>query len=169
MKPALLVVDMQNEFFEPGSPALGSLTSAVEHINYALGYFRRAAAPVVVVSDIEEGRDPGTKRYETHESLKLLPADLRVDKRAGNAFWKTDLDAELRARDVSFVVVSGFCAEQCVLNTYRGAVERGYAAAILRGGIASPTAEHVRFVEAINDVVSLGALRGLLRLAYGEG
>jgi nicotinamidase-related amidase len=82
----------------------------------------------------------------------------------GNAFWKTDLDAELRMRGVDMVIVSGFCAEYCVLDTYRGARERGYPVAVLRGGIASRRAEHVRLVEAICEIVSHGALAGLMGL-----
>src|SRR6185437_2404065 len=127
MTPALLVVDMQNEFFAPGSPAAGSLAVAAEYINAAIGLFRRAKAPVVVVSDIEEPlRVPGSELFGLHPSVAAEPSDLRIDKRFGNAFWKTDLDELLRARSIDMVIVSGFCAEFCVLATYRGAVERGY-------------------------------------------
>jgi nicotinamidase-related amidase len=157
---------MQNEFFAPGSPAAGSLAVAAEHINSAIQVFRRARAPVVVVSDIEEPqRVPGSGPFELHRSVAAEPCDLRVDKRFGNAFWKTDLDEQLRARSVDMVVVSGFCAEFCVLETYRGARERGYPVTLLRGGIASPNADHRRMVEAICEVVSPGALAGLMGLA----
>jgi nicotinamidase-related amidase len=166
MKPALLVVDLQNEFFAEGSPALGSLRSAAEYVNAAIQLFRRAGAPVVVVSDIEEpDRVPGHEAFAVHASIAVEAGDLRVDKRHGNAFWKTALDEELRARSVDVVIVCGFCAEHCVLDTYRGARERGYASALLRGGLASPVGEHVRVVEAICEVVSYGALAGLMGLA----
>jgi nicotinamidase-related amidase len=165
MSLALLVVDMQNEFFAEGSPAAGSLASAVEHVNAAIQLFRRAGAPVVVVSDIEEpDRVPGREPFGLHASVAAEAGDLRVDKRSGNAFWKTDLDEQLRGRSVDMVIVSGFCAEYCVLETYRGARERGYAAALLRSGIASPHADHLRMVEAICEVVSVGALGGLMGL-----
>lgn len=163
MIPALLVVDMQNEFFAPGSPAAGSLAVAVEYINPAIRLFRDAKAPVVVVSDIEEPhRVPGSEAFGLHPSVAAEPSDLRVDKRFGNAFWKTDLDEQLRTRSVNMVIVCGFCAEFCVLETYRGARERGYPVALLRGGIASPNADHRRMVEAIREVVSPGALAGLM-------
>jgi nicotinamidase-related amidase len=163
MTPALLVVDMQNEFFAEGSPAAGSLASAAEHVNAAIRAFRRVGAPVVVVSDIEEPhRVPGSEPFGLHASIAAAAGDLHIDKRFDNAFWKTDLDEELRRRSVDMVIVSGFCAEYCVLGTYRGAYERGYAAAVLRGGIASPNADHLRMVEAICEVVSPGALAGLL-------
>lgn len=162
MKPALLVVDMQNEFFAEGSAAAASLRCATEYINAAIALFRRLDAPVIVVRDISEpDRVPGRDSFEVHASLAISPGDLRVDKIFGNAFWQTNLDEALRARGVDMLVVSGFCAEYCVLDTFRGARERGYAAAILRDGIASPRAERIRFVEQICEVVSYGALAGL--------
>lgn len=163
MKPALLVVDMQNEFFAPESPALASLRSATEYINATIALFRKHGAPVVVVSDIEEpSRVPGAEPFAFHPSVAIEPADDRIDKRFGNAFWKTDLDELLRKKGVDTVIVCGFCAEFCVLSTHRGAVERGFGAAVLRSGLASPSADHIRFVEAICDVVSYGALAAFL-------
>lgn len=162
MKPALLVVDLQAEFFEEGSPALPSLRSAVEYVNAAIALFRKAGAAVVVVRDVEGERAPGNPAFEVHPSVKVHPEDLHVDKRAGNAFWQTDLERELRSRGVDFVVITGFAAEQCVLDTCRGARERGFGAALLRGSIAGPHEKNIGFVERICDVISYGTLEHLM-------
>lgn len=163
MKPALLVVDLQNEFFEEGSPSLPSLRSAVEYVDAAITLFRRVGAPIVVVRDIEEpGREPGMPAFEVHPSVKVRPEDLHVNKRFGNAFWLTDLEEDLRTRQVDFVVITGFRAEGCVLDTFRGARERGFGAALLQGSIAGPRQDHVDFVERICDVISYGALASIL-------
>ena len=165
MNLALLVIDMQNEFFAEGNPAKPSLHAAVEYINGAIALFRKASAPVIIVSDIEEPtRIPGAPSFALHESIAAEPGDLRVDKRAGNAFWETDLDAQLRARSIDMLILSGFCAEYCVLNTFRGARERGWPAAILKNGIATPNQDRIRFVEDICDVISYGALEGWMGL-----
>jgi nicotinamidase-related amidase len=163
MKPALLVVDMQNEFFVEKPQALESLQSAVEYINATIALFRRANAPVIVVSDINEpDRVRGRESFAVHSSITVLESDQQIDKRFGNAFWQTDLDERLRAQSVDMVIVSGFCAEYCILDTYRGAVERGYGAALLRNGIAGPRADHIRVVETICELVSYGALAGFM-------
>jgi nicotinamidase-related amidase len=169
MKPALLVVDMQNEFFAERPAARASLVSAVEYINAAIQLFRRISAPVVIVHDIDEpDRVPGREGFDLHPSIQAEPGDPRVHKRHGNAFWQTDLDDLLRARSADVVIVSGFCAEQCVLDTFRGASERDYSPALLRGGLASPNADRIRFVEDICEVVSYGALEGFLGKPSGE-
>lgn len=162
MKLALLVIDLQNEFFEDGSPALATLRPAVEYVNAAIALFRKAGAQIVVVRDIEDQRAPGHPSFEVHPSVKVHTEDLHVDKRAGNAFWQTELEQELRSRDIDFVVLVGFAAEYCVLNTYRGATERGFGAAIMRGAIAGPREEHIGFVERICDVISYGTLERLM-------
>jgi len=168
VKPALLVVDLQNEFFADDSPALPSLRAAVEYVNAAIGLFRKLGAPVVVVRDLEEpARVPGAASFEVHPSVEVEPGDAHVDKRFCNAFWKTDLEERLRAQGVDFVVVTGFCAEYCVFGTFRGAQERGFGAAVLRNAIASPRREHIEFVERICDVISYGALAAVL--GQGEG
>jgi len=58
--------------------------------------------------------------------------------------------------------VTGFCAEYCVLSTYRGAKDLDLTPIILRDSLASDNAEHIRFVEEISETISLGALKTLL-------
>ncbi len=69
--------------------------------------------------------------------------------------------SEHRAR-IDTVIVTGFCAEFCVLSTYRGAEDFDFKAIMLKGALASDNAEHIRFVEEISETVSFGALKTLL-------
>jgi nicotinamidase-related amidase len=163
VKPVLLVVDLQNEFFEQDTASLPSLRNAVEYANAAIALFRRASAPIVVVRDIEEpNREAGKPAFQVHPSVKVLATDLHVDKRFGNAFWLTDIEEDLRNRAVDFVVITGYRAEFCILDTFRGARERGFGAALLQGSIAGPRQDHIDFVERICDVISFGALASIL-------
>jgi nicotinamidase-related amidase len=160
---ALLVIDLQNEFFEPGSPALPSLQRAAEYVNETIAVFRRHNLPIVVVRDVESPeRVPGKPRFEVHPSIAVKPSDIHIDKHYGNAFWKTDLETRLRDLGVNSVILTGYCAEYCVLATQRGAKERGFTAAVMRGSLASGVEEHITFVERICDVVSYGLLEKLI-------
>lgn len=164
MKPALLVIDVQNEFFEFSPTTKQSLEESIEYINAAIELFRERELPVVAVlhQDEEEGLVPGSPGFEMHQSINLLPSDLRIVKTYGNAFNKTPLAEELRALGVDTVIVTGFCAEYCILSSYRGALDYDFAPIILRGSLASTIPEHIRFVETINDVISYGALKAVL-------
>jgi nicotinamidase-related amidase len=164
MKPALLVIDMQNEFFDINQACSDSLKSAIEYINAAIGLFRKKNLPIVVIQhkDEEQGLVPGKPGFDVPKSVKLEPQDIRIVKTYGNSFTKTGLVEKLREFQVDTVIVSGFCAEYCVLSTYRGAQDFDFTPIMLKGSLASENAEHIRFVEEITEIISYGALKTLL-------
>jgi nicotinamidase-related amidase len=172
MKPALLVIDIQKEFLHPSadssssrSQALAdSLNSAIEYINAAIDLFRKKDLPIVVIQhkSEEDGLVPGKPGFDVPDSVKLEPQDIRIVKTYGNAFTKTGLAEKLRKLGVDTVIVTGFCAEFCVLSTYRGAEDMDFKPVILKGSLASRSPDRVRFVEDINETISYGALKTLL-------
>jgi nicotinamidase-related amidase len=164
MKPALLVIDVQNEFFNINQVCSDSLKSAVDYINEAIGLFREKNLPVVVIQHKSAERElvPGKSGFDVHKSVKLKPEDMRIVKTYGNSFTKTGLAEKLRALGVDTLIVTGFCAEYCVLSTYRGAQDFDFTPIILKGSLASDNTDHIRFVEEITETISYGALKALL-------
>jgi nicotinamidase-related amidase len=164
MKPALLVVDVQKEFFKFGPTAAQSLNDAMEYINVAIALFREKDLPVICVQhmDEEEKLVPGEEGFELPEELDILPSDLFIHKTYGNSFNKTSLEDELRELGVDTVIITGFCAEYCVLSTYRGAQDFDLTPIILRGSLASDNLKNIKFVESISDIISHGVLKKVL-------
>ena len=165
MRPALLVVDIQQAFFAENAVTTASLDNSIEYANAAMPLFRAKGLPVVCVLDEapEEGRVPGTPGFEPPERLRFEASDLRVVKRTGSAFaGGTGLGDQLRALGIDAVVIVGFCAEYCVLSTSRGARDEGFKALLLRDALASGHPDRIPFVEAVNDGLSFGALQYLL-------
>jgi nicotinamidase-related amidase len=163
MKPALFIIDMQNKFFS-NQACMDSLNSAIEYVNTAIALFRRKNFPIFAIQhkDEKENLVPDTPDFEVHKSLKLQPQDTRIIKTYSNSFTKTGLADKLRELGVDTIIVTGFCAEYCVLSTYRGAQDNDFTPIILRGSIASDNKEHIRFVEEITETISDGALKTLL-------
>lgn len=164
MKPVLLVIDVQNEFFSLNQACSNSLKSAIEYINVAINLFRKRNFPIIVIQhkSEEQGLVPGKSGFDVPESVKLEPQDIRIMKTYSNSFAKTGLAEKLKELGVDTVIVTGFCAEFCVLSTYRGAQDFDLTPIILKGSLASDNAEHIRFVEEISDTISYGALKTLL-------
>jgi len=164
MKPALLVIDIQNEFFNRNQACDDSLKSSIAYINAAIDLFREKNLPIVVIQhkSEEQGLVPGKSGFDVHDSVQLKPQDLRIAKTYGNSFTKTGLAERLRKLGVDTVIVTGFCAEYCVLSTCRGAQDFDFTPIILKGSLASENAEHIRFVEEITETISYGALKTLL-------
>jgi len=164
MKLALLVVDVQKAFFEFSPTTALSLNDAIEYINAAIALFREKHLPIICIQHVDEGEKlvPGEEGFELPEELDILPSDLHIHKTYGNAFNRTPLKDRLGELGADTVIITGFCAEYCVLSTYRGAQDLDLTPIILRGSLASTTPENTRFVEGISDIISYEALKKML-------
>jgi nicotinamidase-related amidase len=163
MKPVLLVIDVQKEFFKNPRTAQ-SLNDAIEYINAAIELFRERHLPIVCIQDVdkEEGVVPGKDGFELPQNLNILSSDLHIHKTYRNSFNKTPLGEKLRELGVDTVIITGYSAERCVLSTYRGAEDLDLTSIILRGALASDNQENIEFVERINNIISYESLKKVL-------
>jgi nicotinamidase-related amidase len=164
VKPALLVIDVQKSFFDISPTIAQSLKEAIETINAAIALFRGKHLPIISIQhvDQENGLVPGTPGFDLPDELEILASDLHIHKTYGNAFNKTPLAQALQAQGVDTVIVTGFCAEYCVLGAYRGALDLDLTPMLLRGAIASGKIENIGFVESICAILSYGVLEKIL-------
>jgi nicotinamidase-related amidase len=164
MKPALLVIDVQKEFYKNNAQTAQSLRDAVEYINEAITLFRAKNLPIVCIQHMDEKDKliPGEDGFELPEELNILSTDIHIHKTYSNAFNKTSLQSKLHELNVDTVIITGFCAEYCVLSTCRGASDLDLTPILLRGSLASATPENIKFVESISDIISYDALRKVL-------
>lgn len=136
MRRALLVIDMQRDSVEPGAPA--AVEGAVElipAINAAARDIRAEGGLVAWItrsylpdgSNVEASRLPqwrehpfivaGTPGAEQVPELEVEEVDLRLVKPRFSSFFGTDLDAALRAADVTELVLAGVDLSRCVRAT----------------------------------------------------
>ncbi len=164
MKSALLVIDIQKQFYEIDDETTHSLNCAVEYANEAIKIFRKKKLPIISIQHIneEDGLIPGNSDFDLPDDLKIIPDDLHIHKTYSNAFNKTELLEELKKMNVDSVVICGFCAEYCVLSTYHGARDVDLFPFILRGALASSTQKNIEFVEDICESVTLGVLSKII-------
>ena len=164
MKAALLIIDVQKESIKTESIASQSINKAIECINSAIALFRKKSLPIIGIQYIKEEDHlvPGMDGFEIPETVNILPSDIRIQKTHGNAFIKTDLQRILQEYNINTLILTGYCAEYCVLSTYRGARDLDLNPIILRNSIASGNPENIKFVENICEIVSFVALQNLL-------
>ncbi len=161
MKPALLVIDVQKEFFKSDPDTEKSLTNAVQYIVPAISLFHDKKFPIVFVQHMDEGDGllPGTEGFDLPKDFDVHPEDMRITKTYNNSFNKTGLNEKLKALGVDTLIITGYCAEWCILSTLRGAWDLDLNAIVLIGSIASGSKEAIAFVESNHEVVSFGALK----------
>jgi nicotinamidase-related amidase len=164
VRTALLVIDMQKHYVFASEEKTRIALKVVECINFAIDLFRKKELPIICIQhmDSEEDVVPGTERFNNIEQLTIVSSDIHIMKTYGNAFNKTNLEKKLKELDVDTIILTGYCAEYCVLSTYRGALDLDITPIILRNAIVSGIPENIRFVESINEVISLGSLQAAL-------
>ena len=157
-----MVIDMQKEFYR--GETVSQMDKAAEYINYVIPMFEKNNLLIIWVQDVDEGDGvvPGTDGFEFIDSLKPKPDAVRIHKTYGNGFNKTDVDKILKDAGVDTVVMTGFCAEFCVLSTYRGAKDLDYFPVLLKNGVASTEPANKEFVEDISETITAGMLEKLL-------
>lgn len=132
MKTALLVVDVQAGLCT-GEWAAFEIDAVIGRINGAIAQARAAQALIVFIQH-EEVAGPlqfGSADWQLDARLHANPDDHRVRKTVANAFHHTGLQTLLHQNDVQRLVVCGLQSEFCVDATVRGALEQGFAVALL--------------------------------------
>jgi nicotinamidase-related amidase len=151
-RPAVLVVDMQNDFVDPDAPSTCSPSAeeAVPYLQRLVAAARRHGVPVfytqgLVSPDLKdvglwksrahaEGRVQveGTRGAAIIDRLAPRPGEYVVRKRRPSAFFQTDLEVFLRGWRVDTLIVGGTSASGCVRATVVDAFMRDYRAILPR-------------------------------------
>lgn len=162
MKLALMIIDMQKAFYQGSSKE--SMDSAVEYINAVIPFFRKKELPIIWVQDkdTEDNVVPGEIGFDIIESLKPEENDYRIIKEYGNSFNKTNCIEIINKIGIDTILLTGYCAEYCVLSTYRGASDLDLTPILLRNGIASGSNESIQFVENISNIVTYHVLKKIM-------
>ncbi|HVP96919.1 cysteine hydrolase family protein [Methanoregula sp.] len=131
MKQALLVIDVQNEYFTGKLPVTfpeGSLANIKKAMDHAQG----ASIPVVVIQHTNTAPDAltfqkGTPGWELHDEIKRRPADIVIEKNLPGSFTGTGLGEWLEKNAITTLVIAGYMTQMCCDTTARQAFHRGYS------------------------------------------
>jgi nicotinamidase-related amidase len=130
MKRALLVIDVQNEYFSgllPVSHPDGHLGNVLRAMDAAAA----SGVPVVVIQQtFPQPEMPffkaGTPEWELHPEVKARPRDLLIEKNLPGSFTGTELEPWLRQQGIDTVAIAGYMTQMCCDTTARQAVHLGF-------------------------------------------
>ena len=110
MTTALLLVDIQNDYFPGGSLELDRMTEVAARAGGLLAQFRRNAQPIFHVRHLSLEDDagffiPGTEGCEINGAVTPEPGEPVIEKHAPNSFMGTNLETCLRDGGVSDLIV----------------------------------------------------------------
>ncbi|GAT67539.1 isochorismatase [Planomonospora sphaerica] len=136
MKRALIVIDVQNEYFTGALPiAHPPREESLANVLTAMDTARAHGVPVVVVRHTAPASSPifasGGHGWELREEVAGRPYDHLVDKARASAFTGTDLGEWLEARGIDTLTVAGYMTQNCDESTARDAFHRGLSVEFL--------------------------------------
>ena len=139
---ALLLIDIQNDYFPGGTMALAEPEAAGRTAAVLLARFRAAGRPVVHIRHeaAHPGATfflPGTPGADIHACVAPLPGETVILKHWPNSFRDTGLGEALAACGVKRLAVAGMMTHMCVDATVRAAFDLGYAVTVAADACAT--------------------------------
>jgi nicotinamidase-related amidase len=170
-KTALIIIDIQNDYFPGGQFELEEPEKAAENARQIIDGFRSKGWPVIYFQheQIRPGADfllPGSWGNEIHEKVQPQTGDMVLTKHFPNAFKETPLQSFLQAKGIQCLVLTGMMTFMCVHATARAASDLGFQCTVVHDATA---ARAITFngVEVPADHVQ-AAFHGALALAYAD-
>jgi len=173
MADALLIIDMLNDFVQPGAPLEVPKTRLIiATIQQRIDQTRAAGQPVIYICDAHAPDDVEFSRMGwpphavrgTHGAqviAELAPADTDpvIEKTGYSGFHQTGLDGLLQSLKIDHLTLTGCVTNICIQYTAYDAVIRGYRVTVPRDSVADLATEDGSFaLKQMTDVLGVNVV-----------
>lgn len=160
-KSALIVIDVQNDYFAGGKLPLWKAEETLERVEAALAAAREKGIPVVLVQH-QSGANgsffvPGSEGVAIHPAVRAAaPGAPVVVKAYADSFHETTLAATLEALGAEELLICGMMTQNCVTHTAISKSAEKYEVAILSDGCTTVSeAIHAFALNAVSTRLAL--------------
>ncbi|MCK1793193.1 cysteine hydrolase family protein [Pseudomonas violetae] len=141
-KQALIVVDIQNDYFPQGKWPLVGADAAADNAVRLLKAFRDGGDSVVHIrheftSDEAPFFTPGSEGAKLHPKVLNRTDEPVVLKHFVNSFRETELQSTLDEQGIKELVVVGSMSHMCIDGIARAAADFGYTVTVIHDACAS--------------------------------
>lgn len=142
MNAALLLIDLQADYFAGGKMPLVGAEAAVQQAALLLNAARAAGLPVFHVQHVSVRAGatfflPDSPGLRFHPAVAPHDGEAVVVKHFPNAFRATDLLERLTAAGVDMLIVAGMMTHMCVDTSVRAAFDHGLHVRLAQDACAS--------------------------------
>jgi nicotinamidase-related amidase len=158
---ALIVIDVQNDYFPGGNFPLWNADGTLAGVERAMSRARQQGIPVVIVQHVAAGPSPflgaGTPGVAVHPRIASAAPDAPlVVKAAADAFLKTTLAETLATLGATELLVCGMMTQHCVTHTAISKFAEKYDVTVL--------ADACTTVSEVLHAIALSALSARVRV-----
>ena len=155
-KMALLIVDMQNDYFDGGAMPLARTQQAADKTAKLLQAFRDDNRTVIHVQHIFADDQKGFFIAATQGSeicTQLAPAanEAVVIKSRVNSFLGTNLERILIDQGIEQLVITGAMAHVCIDAVTRAATDKGYHCHLIIDACAAPDISAITSADSVKE------------------
>lgn len=130
MNTALLIIDVQNDYFSNGKCELFHPELAIKEVKILLEFYRKKELPVYFVQHISDKQAsffvPNSFGAEIHNEIRPMDGEKVFIKDRPSSFSNKDLQPELVSNHIESLVICGMMTHMCVDTTVRAAKDLGY-------------------------------------------
>jgi nicotinamidase-related amidase len=146
MNTALILIDIQNDYFNSGTMTLVGSEEASKNAKRVLDKFRKDNLPVIHIQHIATRPTatfflPDTTGAEIHENVRPREMEKTIIKHFPNSFRDTELLDYLRMLNMTDLVICGMMTHMCVDATTRAAKDIGYNCIVIGDACATKDLE----------------------------
>lgn len=154
---ALLIVDVQNDYFEGGKFTLVGIDKAAQNCKRLLEHFRTNKLPIIHIQHFFVGENapffaPKTPGSDINEAVTPLEGEKLITKNYPSSFRETELNEYLKKSGITELVIVGAMSHMCIDTTTRAAADLGYTCQVIHDACATRDLEFNGTVVKASDV-----------------
>lgn len=168
MTQALLLIDIQNDYFPGGAMELVGSPLAGVRAGKLLHAFRQKSLPIIHIQHISTRQGatfflPNTAGAEIHQCVAPKAGETVFQKNYPNSFRETPLLEHLRKLEVTQLVIAGMMTQMCIDTTTRAAADLGFKCVLAHDACATKALSFDGVTVSAENVQTafLAALNGL--------
>lgn len=166
MSKALIIIDIQNDYFKNGKMELVGSEEASENAKLILEKFRNENLTLIHIQHIAISKTatfflPNSVGAHIHKNVLPKENEKTIIKHYPNSFRETELLDFLKSKEVSDLIICGMMTHMCIDTTVRAAYDFGFKSIVtgdacatknleLNGGIVIAKDVQISFLAALD-------------------
>ena len=163
MNQALLVIDIQNDYFENGKHPLNNAQQTLNNCIESINDYKQKGALIIVIQHFNTRKlgspflTEGTDGVLNHPTITAFLDNhndaFLVKKTKRNSFIDTDLEAILKKNKITNLIVCGMKTDWCVTCTSKEALTRRYEVQVIENACTTVSQKlHDVSIQKLSDL-----------------
>ncbi|MFW9878850.1 MAG: cysteine hydrolase family protein [Candidatus Thorarchaeota archaeon] len=152
LSKALLIIDVQNGLFNVKDSPIFQEEHLIKNIQTLLKKARKAKIPIFYIQHNDpKGQvlENGTENWKIRVEITPKVEDVIIQKYYPDSFLDTNLEEQLRMREINFLIIAGLATDMCIDTTVKSAFSHGYKVTLIKDAHSTMDSEVLKASQII--------------------